>query len=269
MKQIFILLLAVFLISSCSIQQDLYFNKDGSGNLRMTMDANKLLELGKMTGQLGGKSDSTKTSKQKMQEMVLNNLDKMYLDFKIDFYDFLPDSIKETVENPEDLKGYSFVVYNNKSNFEIGIDVSFKSLEDLDNKASKMSVLLDEFTKTQKNSGNEKLRGLDMFTKGSSGLINSDYSKYIKFKKGKIILLPQVNDAKEKSEEGEADAMIESMIQARTFIHLPGKAKKSKNDDYSIQDKYKVELKNSGPEAFNSGDKPIIIKYKRAWWDIF
>jgi len=266
MKHLLLFFVAILLISSCTIQQDLYFNKDGSGKLRMTMDANSLIEIAKMSGKLGGDknpSDTIKNSKkQKIQDFVLSNIDKMYLDFKLDVYDVLPDSIKDKIENPELLKDYSIIVYNNKDQSEIGMNVDFSSLESLDNKTGKILELLELLNYERKDNGKKK--DLDMYSQGSKEILKSDYSKYIKFKKGKITILPKIEENND-----EAKGEMGSLAKVRTRIHLPGKVKKSKDGKYSIHDRNTIELKDSGLEVINPGKTPIKIKYKRAWWDIF
>ena len=263
MKYLYFLIVFILLFSSCTVYQDFHFNKDGSGHLDVLLDASSLIQLSQMYSL---RPDTVK--KDKYEDMILKSLDKIYLDLKIEMVDIIPDSIKQKIDNIDELRGVSIVFFNNKSDSKVGLRYVFESIENLDRKLDRFH----EISKFFDNPDSTGSRKLAMLYGNVNDYNKTSYSKQIKFKKGKVIILPVV-DNKNKMEDEEPDfdsqQMMNSMVSVQTRIFLPGKVKKSKSKDYQIIDDNVVVLNDGKVGVINSKDKEIKIKYKRAWWDIF
>ncbi len=242
--------------------QDFHFNEDGSGQLDVLIDASSLLQLSNAFDQ---KSDTVKNKK--LEDIILENLDIIDLDFKIDLIDIIPDSVRTKLSNIEQLSGISLIVRNHKIESKLGLHYEFKSLEDLDMKLEKFSELSSDL----KNNKNIDLKDISKIYQGMNVINNFKYSDQLKFKKGKILVnsMKPVENKPEKDVKTNNQQLMKKMVNIETRIFLPGKAKKTKHQGYEIIDKNVILIEDSKIGSINGTKKDIIIKYKKAWWDIF
>ncbi|HHH53531.1 MAG TPA: hypothetical protein ENK91_07725 [Bacteroidetes bacterium] len=260
MKKLTILFISLLFLSSCTIYQDFHFNKDGSGHMDIQLDASSIIEMSKMFPE---KSDTL--DNKKLEYKILENLDKIDLDFKIDLVDIFPDSIIQKFDNIELFNGISLIVHSHKTDSKLGIRYEFRSIEDLDTKFEN----LKELSNRLKDNKNLESKEVSMIYKNIEKF-NNKYSDQIKFHKGKIILkanTPVENTLDE--DKSRNQNLMTSMIKPQTRIFLPGKVKKSKHHNYEIIDKNVILIEDGKIGTINNNDKDIIIRYKKGWWDIF
>ncbi len=261
MKKLLILFISVLFFSSCTIYQDFHFNDDGSGHLDILFDASSLIQLSQM---YSGKADSVKEDK--YEDKILENLDKIYLDFKVDLIDLLPDSTKDMINDIESFRGISVVAHNHKTDSKLGLQYEFKSIEDLDRKFERLSEL------SSKIRGNNEFddKEISMLYKNMDKFNKKRYSDQLKFRKGKIIIKSDNPENSESEDDNiSTQEMMTAMIKTQTRLFLPGKAKKSRHHDYEIIDKNVILIEDGKIGTINGTQKDIIIRYKKGWWDIF
>jgi len=136
-KNYLALFLFAFLISSCTpVISELWLNKDESGKMETTFD------LGEMAGMAQGMLSEMGGEENKNEGPGLWDKEEM-IDSTMNFYEVMPDSIKEKMENAEILKNVNLNMYINskKEEANISMTVEFDSAEQMNEIFNSMKTM--------------------------------------------------------------------------------------------------------------------------------
>jgi len=245
------------LISSCSpVISELWINKDESGKMSTTFD------LGEMAGMAQGMLSELGDEEDKKDGAGLWDKEEI-IDSSMNFYDIMPDSIKETMTNPKILKNVSLDMHINslKEEASMTLNIEYKNQNHLNQIFTTM--------KEMKKSGEKAEEQFDN--------MNIEYT--IDVKRG-IVQLPGMdiseleNDPEFAQIMGSIDSLEttdpESMMlfemmfggESKTIVHLPGKIEFT-NDMHAEIDGNTVTFRDNMMEMIKAKkSKDRIIKFK-------
>lgn len=246
------------IICSCSpVISELWINKDESGKMSTTFD------LGEMAGMAQGILSELGDEEDKKDEAGLWDKEEI-IDSTMNFYAIMPDSIKETMTNPEILKNVSMDMHINTLQEEasITLNIEYKNQNHLKQIFSTM--------KEMKQGGEQAEEQYDN--------MNIEYT--IDSKRG-IVQIPGMdmteleNDPEFAQIMGSLDSLEtadpESMMlfemmfggESKTIVHLPGKVEFT-NDMHAEINGNTVTFRDNMLEMIKSKkSKDRIIKYKK------
>lgn len=141
MTRITVLLITILLFAGCgSYMTEVWINKDSSGEAKVTIDAGEMIDdLGMIMQQLG---DSEEDSD------LMGNTDSFFGEGKFDsvmvMYDMAPDSIKQTMNNPELLKNMVIRMTGDSEKREAIISMGIKYASE-----QELAALFQEFADMQ------------------------------------------------------------------------------------------------------------------------
>jgi len=120
---------ALFLLSSCSMKEEIWLEKDGSGKLEITMDMSEMMgNAGAMFGAMLPSENDDSNMMPKFDENAEAT------DSSFTFLSTLPDSIKDGLEKPEDFERMQMRMVSNpkEKEMEFKMAFDFESFTDLD-----------------------------------------------------------------------------------------------------------------------------------------
>ena len=252
--------LAVLIFTSCSdFENDIYINADGSGSVSMKYDASEMISMVEMMKGMEGMEEGTEDEEEieideniegQDFESIMNGLGNpsnlQDVDSTFNFYEVMPDSVRNTIENPELLKNISMTINTSKSDMTavMGMDMKYNSLEELEQIFDTMRQMGNDNDDgpNQMEGFKELLRNYDVdFKKGIVTLPEQEYSGDLGADSGEM---PDV-DFENMSEE--ESGMMDMMIGDKgyvTTLHLPGKVI-SCDDPDAIIDGNTITIKDS------------------------
>ncbi|MBU2939702.1 lipoprotein [Lacinutrix sp. C3R15] len=249
MKQILLVLVSVFLLTSCNFTEEITFNPDGSGEFVMRYDMSEIMKTMDEMG--GAKKDDTK--------------EKVKLDSVMYFKDMLvekADSIaKLPVEEQEKLKSLESIIIKMKMDeeeglFDIGFGSTFTSLEELPEALEK----IDEAKKlNSENNSQFGQLGESAVTKASEDVFEYidftyDGKTFSRFVKKDFELATEDIESldAEINEMGESKEVFEAMSYTLVY-HFPKEIESVTNKNAVISaDKKSVSLKMNFIEMIKS-----------------
>lgn len=258
LTRLLIIISSLLLLASCAdYNNDIYINEDGSGKVSMSYDASEMMGMIEMMKSIEGMEENDSDSNDNDQEEpsmgdgedVIDEDSKedskddliggfmssmtsadgpsleMDMDTTINFYNEMPDSIKNKLSKPELLKKVNFSILSNKAQGKMvmGMDLSYDSMEELGEMYSEMSKLNDgddDMGKTL-DSFKDLIRNYEAdFKKGVITLPEQD------FKGGMADMMGAGMNMSEGELGEEEKGMMDMMIGDAgvvTKLHLPGK----------------------------------------------
>ena len=236
---ILILVLLSFMFTGCiDMIEELFLEKDGSGQFKLTIDMGKLMENEFMREMLEGEMAES-------EDGEMENIDSIF------YFRDAPDSIKARfADNPEFLEKVHMKIKMNKEEKVAYTDfvLDFDKIEDID-------YMFENFEKMTDDSED-----------GFAGLVPTGHKNYYELSGNKLIRHPQEPQAGMTDEDDETMGMMMMMMEGakyRTIVHLPGKVKKFSNKNATL-DKRTVELEVDFLDALKGeADLSNTIKFKR------
>ncbi len=262
LTKIFYCFVAIMFLQSCMPEMtEIWVNKDESGKMEMTFD------MGEMADMAMGMLD--KETGDGPRKSMWDKEEKM--DTTINFYDQMPDSLKNTIANAHLLKQMNLHmnVDSKKKEAKMRMNISYKNMEELEDILKVMS----ESKGGQ--GGMAAMMGDDDMNK-----IFADYK--VDYKNGVYRMPPMdlMSEIENDPEMVEIFGNIDSLAQAdpeammmfemmfgnstKTKIHLPGKVQFT-NDMNAKIDGNTVIFEDNVIEIMKSGKKPgeRLIKFKK------
>ena len=204
-----ILILILLSFSSCgNYVQEMWIEKDGSGRLKIEVDASAMLEMMDMMGE----KKESKNTDDPIAKFLASS--ETQFDTLISFYDIAPDSVKQEIENPDLMRKakMSMQMDKDEGTFIIGVQMDYKNLEEADQ-------IINEIKKSRRDNS---LGDASMIATPISG---GNFSDSYELSKGLFI---QKSSSMEDSEimeiggeEGKKDlAMVTSMMGQSSIIYI-------------------------------------------------
>jgi hypothetical protein len=224
--QLFFFLFILMTAFSCTPEKtEIWYEKDGAGKMEITMD------LGEMASMVGGMMEGMDESGgDKPKKDMWGKGEK--IDSTMNFYAMMPDSVKETMTNPELLKKFNMHmnIDSEKEYAKIKMELSYDSADEM----KEILMALQEMQSKQK--------GGMMAAAGGDSDISAMFNGFEADLKNGIIRMDgaDMSDMKDDPEFGEMIAMLEdpeksedpemaAMMQmmfggdVETIVHAPGK----------------------------------------------
>ncbi len=195
LRYLIYLLLTTIIASSCSdYENNIYINEDGSGKVTMRYDASEMLSMMEMMKGIEEGTEQENKEQDMNEEMDIeadglgaimdglgNPSNMKDIDSTFTFYDVMPDSLMQAVEDPELLKKVSMTINTNKTNMTaiMGMDMQYDNLDQLQDIFETMKVLGDNTDSEESKLGNfkELIRNYDAdLKKGIVILPEQDFS---------------------------------------------------------------------------------------------
>lgn len=267
---------SILFLTSCSdFENNIYINEDGSGKVTMRYDASEMVSMMEMMKGMEESEeevideDIDNESEEQDFNSIMKGLgspsDMKDIDSTFVFYDVMPDSLKETMENPELLKNVSVSINTNKADMTaiMGMEMTYKSLEELEETfqtLNKMGDNNEEEDNNQMKSFKELIRNYEADLKNG------------------IVILPEQDFSGDFGDNGmgnedidfenmseEEAGMMQMMLGESgyvTTIHLPGEVI-SCDDNEAVIDGNTITIKDSYMTLMtDSKFKARTIKYK-------
>lgn len=265
MKNLLAFIIATLLFCSCSPERsELWYEKDGSGKVEVTID------LGEMAGMAKGMIESMDESSDKKLEGDIWDKGEM-IDSTMNFYAIMPDSIKESMDNPELLKNLNMhmKIDSEKEYAKIKMSIDYESQDQL-----------KDIMSTLKSAQSRKQGGM-MAMAGDQDNLGAMFDTHdIDLKNGIIRLagtqmddmsddpefdeMMQALENPEASEDPELAEILKMMFggDTETVIHAPGKILFT--NDYNARiDGNTVTFRDNIMEVLKAGKSPDrIIKFE-------
>jgi len=170
------------LLSSCSdVENEIWINKDGSGKIAIDYDMSSMLEMASMfegmgeeNGHKDEKDEPNKSDKNKAKGLGdIKSLDDIMdklanpnsiddIDTSFSAYSVMPDSIKNTIENPEAFKKINIAVLSDKSESlaKFGVTFEYDSSDEFHSIIKSLADLDKDNTSAEKSKAMDKFKGM-------------------------------------------------------------------------------------------------------------
>lgn len=276
-------LLTMLFFSSCSdIENEIWINKDGSGKYAIAYDMGPMLEMAAMFEGMSEDENSTIESEQEENSFDnINGVDDIFksfadpssikdIDTTFNMYDVLPDSIRNSIDNPKSLKNIVMDLHADKVKSIANFSMTFSYGSE-----KEMGELIKTLASLDKDADAEKKEeNIDKF--------KSFMAQYkVDLKKG-ILTLPEQDFSKQFSSDllgedplggkdldnlsEEEMGMMQMMFgdaSIKTTIHLPGKVISCDDKSAEFTDN-KILLKDSFFDLMKEKKiKARTIKFKK------
>ncbi len=213
MKKLLLLSL-VLIFSSCQLNEEITFNKDGSGEFQLAIDMSGFMSMAKG---MGKENDSLKKNKKPLVKDTVYKLVDMLEDKK----DSIAQLPKEEREWLEKMKNAVVKLHANeiKGEMTMAYIYPFKKVADLDN-------ILDKFEKIEKNRKDKNSIMTDMTNDMPKTKVKYEFNKRKFRRKVQMVKSKKTND----SINNKTEAML-GMFKYKLIYHFPYKIKSVSNKD--------------------------------------